>query len=535
MPSPPHKSAPVKPGAKSSGDFGDPRLTNVELRPVASDQRRLTLTDVAVLWGAAAIGPTTYAAASLQVGWRTGLVIVCCTSVLVAILTQPLGRTAVRYGLGFVAVSRAAFGVQGARLPIVLRLLAGVAGVAFVSAELGGWTARLVIAALPIAGIGDGPWGRYGAWVGGAPYVVLAWWVAKGGMARVRRVSRVALTAAVLIAFALVVWAGIASRGFGDGLSRPGAFSWGEVWRGAALVALPLFANLASCSDWLRFRVANDAQRGGCRPWLWRLVPLCMAPVAVGLAFVGVLLMSSARAVGDTARASPIPDAASFGGVGAGGVAVLLCLALWLAAAPLFGLYSSALAVCGLWPRRVGFGRGLSVCLAGAVVLAPLFAATGVGGRVVVALLAAIAAVVGVLLADELVVRRGRVLLDELFTFGRHYGPWLGVSGGGLVAVAVGGVLHPEVVPLVQRGLTAAANQSPALRYLVGEGALGLGCFGSLAVAAVVYVAWAPAERKAIAACKRYWAGRRQGSPARLESSATTDVTNPHWMADKDD
>ena len=522
-------------GAGDDAEFGDPRLVNVELVPVPQEQRRLRFSDLAILWASLGVGPSTYACACGAISWREALAALALAALATSLLGVALSLTACRYGVGFVALCRAALGARGALLAVLLRWLVGVGLLAGWSADIGSWLSRLVPVMFPSVAILGEIWTQRGiAWLGAAALLFVGWWVARGGLSRIRFSSSGGLVLAVCVGFGLVVWAGIASRGFGPWIQRASSVTLGSVGRAVPLTLVPLLVGLVACADWERFRVFRGKGRADWQTRLAVLAPLALVPVAVAVAFVGVLLGSASDAVRGSLQGAPIPDAAGFGGIGASLGAALFGGLLWLIAAPLVGFYSSGLAASGLWPRKVGYLGGLNVTLGAGLVAVPIMGLLPAGNRVVEVLAAALAAVVGVLVVDELVVRRGRVLLEALFLVSRRYGPWLGVSGGAVVALVVGWSLRPDVLLWLMPRSAAEANAVGPLATVLGWGAPTLGVLGGGLVAAAVYVILGPLERFAVGQARKLVTGRAAGpAPTLMDGTSASGATNPVFVPTK--
>ena len=117
---------------------------------------------------------------------------------------------------------------------------------------------------------------------------------------------------------------------------------------------------------------------------------------------------------------------------------------------------------------------------------------------------------------------------------GRHYGPWLGVSGGGLLALAAGWTLHPELLRHVWAQLELAAGANTVLRGVMRAGAPTVGILGGGLIAALVYLALGPAERLIIARVRRRLGARREErEPELMDETSTDGITDPRYIVPK--
>ena len=510
-------------GKSARDQFGDPRLVNGEIAPVPSAHRQLRARRLALVWAGVVVGPLTYAFAAAAINLSVVAALGALSgALLIAVgVAWVLTRTPLRYAVGFVVSARVAFGPRGALFLLILRWSLGVIWAALWAFQLGDWLRRYAIAALNSMLPQVGEWltlsmpGEggiaYATWAFAAGLLLAAWLVARAGIARTLRWLGAGLVVAAVSALALVVFAGIRSQGFGEWLQRAPPLGAGQVLWAVSLAALQLLPILICCPDWARFRRPDRRMKHPAA----RLAPMWMLPSALFFAFAGALLASAAHSIQGSFYAAPIADAGVFGGLSGGALGLLMAVAMWFAAVPLVGVYSPALALAGVYPKFWGFRRAVTTTAAASAFLAlPVLgyvSALGIDGNTLMYLLAAPTAV---LVSDELLVRRGNILLEEAYLLPSAYGSVLGVTFSSWLAVFSGWVWLPEIwrpfVGVVRRFSSAGGE---VLATPVAEP---IGVLGGALVAGLVYAALAPAERRAAAALKRDKGRRRSAGPELL-------------------
>ncbi len=516
--------------------FGDRRLVNIELMPTAAHQRILGWRQLAPLWAVVGLSPGIYELACGRLPVLPALVALAAALGLTALFGALLSRSAGRFGIGYAPLCRAAFGARGALVPILLRWLIGVVWLGLWASQIGQAVVALVSTLGSAPAFLRTPLGQdLAGWGIAAALVVGAWLVARGGMSRVVRVAIVSVLTVALVGFGLVVFAGIESKGFGSWFGRAPGWTAPDLFGAIARAVGLTLPALLVCSDWGRFRRGRNGRTPAHeRSALDIVAPAAVIPVGVAVAFAGALLASASHALGAGAAGAPIADAARFGGWPGGLVAAVLVTGMWLGAAPLVGVYSTSLAACAVVPRRIGYHVGLGITGVGALAVVPLARASSAWGVESTSMLWVLAAPFGVLFADEIVVRRGRLLLEELYLFSRHYGPVGDVTLSALLALVLGWLLHPEVTARLLAWLPASAAEIAAAVARVQPDVRAFA--GSALVAGLAYALFAPLERLAFGR-RRAGAEARKGARERplevMEQAETAGLTDPHFVANQ--
>ncbi len=489
----------------SPADFGDPALVNRDLVPVEATRRWLMPSDRLVLWAAVGAGPVSYAAA-LGGERRQALVPLVLALILTLLLGLALSRSSSRFGAGAVLGMRAAFGPRGARLPLLVRAAIGVLLTASWALMLGTWTGRLVARSVPEEPWFASPWGlRSVAWGVALVLFGLGALLAAGDLPRLRRGLDGLLMLGLCAGFGLVVWAGITSQGFGP-LSVEAPMLWA---RGLELFAglMPVGLVIAlSAPDWERLTCGRDQpQRFGFQ-LAGILAPWGAPLMAVVTALVGGLLAAASGVVRGSADGHAIPDAAGFGGLAIGWAGVGFSALLWLLPGSLVGLYSPALALVAALPKQFSRRRALLAWVGFAVVAVPLLDLLAAGPYVASWLLL-LAPVVGVLLADEWLLRRGQLVLDEIYTAGNTYGPVFGVRLAAYLAWGLGAVCHPQLLGVALMQLLVTKF------HWVGISAPEVALLGGVILAALGYGVLAPIEGRLAALVRTALTPRAKALP----------------------
>lgn len=490
----------------------DARLDSVELAPVQERLRVLTRRHTMAFWGALTVSPMTYAFAAGHNIFHVALVLVSVG--LMVAYVHLVSRSAVTYGVGFVPLSRAIFGARGAAFVVVWRILAS-------SALLCGWSfllARNLGSLLQITWPNvlttwhfSGPDGLpVAGWLAAGLFIFMGASVASGGLSRIGRFAFLGQLLAALLCYGLVVWAGVESKGFGTFFASFGHYFANTKSLLAEGACLTLVGAL-SASDWLRYQ-----RRGSLLTT--RLESAWALPVTGGLVLVGMLLSAASVAMRGRYDGELIVDVVAFGGILGGVAALVVTLFLWLAAVPLVGFYSSALALHALRPQKISYRAAHGWLALVFWSVTPWFV-----GNVPMTVLHEISLLgvpcVGMFLADEWWVRRGRLVVDELYQDGRRYGPLWGFSLAATLAWVAGLLAHPWF----NKFAIVVLPQDPWLRLWSGA-----------VLAGIIYGVLAPLERHFFLR-DRQEAPKKKRRPSRInEGTPTAALTDPHYvMPDK--
>jgi NCS1 family nucleobase:cation symporter-1 len=412
----------------------DPRYANADLLPTPVAKRTWTTYHVASLWvGLAVCIPTYILAAGLIDGgmsaWQA-LATVLLGNLIVLLPMTAIAHAGTRYGLSFPVLARAAFGVDGAHVPALLR--AGVAcGWFGIQTWIGGQAIDLLLATI---------WSGWSAFPGHAWIAfALFWgwnmWVAVRGSDAIKALEAYAAPLLIVGGLALVVWAANRAGGLGPIFARPGKFATtAELWRFfvPSLTAMVGFwATLAlNIPDLTRYARSQRSQVVG---------QLAGLPTTMTLfAFIGVAVTSASELIFGEAIWDPIALVSRLDSKIAIVVALVLILVATITTNVAANVVAPANGFANLWPRRISFAVGaLGTGVLGILIqpwrLLVDFSAYVFGW--LVGYSALLGPIAGILIADYWWVRKGQLSLPDLFRRDGIYGR---VNPRAMISLALG-------------------------------------------------------------------------------------------------
>lgn len=439
----------LAPNAAEAHPF-DPRLTNADLLPTPVARRGWTTYHVASLWIGLAVCIPTYllAAGLIDGGMSSGqaLATVLLGNLIVLLPMTAVAHAGTRYGVPFPVLARAAFGVDGAHVPALLR--AGVAcGWFGIQCWIGGQAIDLLLKTV------------WAGWAGVPGHVWIAFalfwgwnmWVAVRGSDAIRALEAYAAPLLLLGGLALLIWAMHRADGLGPILARPGKFAtFAEFWRlfvPSLTGMVGFWATLAlNIPDLTRYAKSQRAQVTG---------QLLGLPTTMTLfAFIGVAVTSASVLIFGEAIWDPVALVSKLGSP----LAIVVALALILVATITTNVAANVVApangFANLWPRRITFGIGGLITGVLGVLIQPWRLLSDFSAYVfgwLVGYSALLGPIAGILIADYWWVRRGRLSLADLYRRDGIYGR---VNGRAMVALALGtgvalvGLVVPALRPL---------------------------------------------------------------------------------------
>ncbi|MDE1146076.1 MAG: NCS1 family nucleobase:cation symporter-1 [Azospirillaceae bacterium] len=435
-------------------------IWNEDLAPVDSSHRTWRWVHFAALWVGMVMGIPAYMLASglieqgMSAYQAVGAVLLGNLIVLVPMLL--VGHSGAKYGVPFAVIIRASFGVQGNKLPALLRALIAC-GWFGIQCWVGG-NAIYAVGNILTRGALEGPvLGWVGINAGHLACFFIFWslhlyFIAKGPES-VRWVETVTAPLKILIVLGLLWWAYDKAGGFGSLLSAPSQFVAGAPKEGRFwVVFLPSLTAMAgywstlaiNIPDFTRFARSQKDQYVGQAIGL----PLPMA----GLAYIGVAVTSATVIVYGKAIWDPVDLAGRMEGIAVAiGLAIIVIdtLCVNLAANVVGPAYDFA----AIFPRHVNFARGGYITAAIGVIMMPWKLIESTQGYIFTWLLgygALLGPLLGIMLADYWLVRRARLSLEGLFDMD---GPYAYKGGWNMAALAA---LALSVLPNVPGFLHAA-------------------------------------------------------------------------------
>lgn len=471
----------------------DAALTNAHLAPTPPTARTWSQWNMASLWIGMSVCIPTYMLAAILIGagmtwWQSVLVIFVGNAiVLVPMLIN--GHAGTRYGIPFPVYARAAFGVRGAHLPALLRAVVACGWFGIQT-----WVGGLAIAELlgmvwpAFRGVG-GDWSFMGhglpAFLGFGVFWLINLAFVWAGTESIRRLQTLAAPFLILVGLGLLWWAMGRVGGLGPMLAGSEALV-DPSGRGAPpftpgmylpwiTAMVGYWATLAlNIPDFTRYAVSQRDQMLGQSVGLLTTMPL--------FAFIGIAVTGATVLLYGEAIWNPVTLIGRVAGEQGTPLLGLLALVAILVATLTTNIAANVVApantFANLSPRRVGFRLGgLITALVGIAILP--WRLLDAYQTWLISYSGLLGAVGGILVCDYLVLRRGRLVVDDLYRMDGRYAYAGGVNPRALVALGAGVV-------------TALAGLlDPALSFLF-EGAW----FSAALVAALVYfVLMGPARR----------------------------------------
>ena len=423
-------------------------LYNDDLAPVTT--RSWTTYNYAALWVSMSVNILTYmlAASFIQGGmdWKQAVLTVFVGNTIVLAPMLLNSAPGAKYGIPFPVLARASFGVMGANVAAILRALVAC-GWFGIQTWIGGEAIDVLLRTL------------WPAWSGVAHHTgicFLAFWainlaVVVAGIGCIRFLQGVSAPILLLVGVALLGWAYVTAGGFGPMLSAPAKFnSTGDLLKFLipALNGTVGFWSTVSLNipDFTRF--AKD-QRGQAIGQAIAL-PLTMTLYS----FVGIAVTSATMVIYGTAIWDPVQLMARMHSPFAVVIALAAVLLATLNVNIGANVVSPANDFSNLWPRKISFKTGgILTCFAG-IAMMPwkllanhrTFIFGWLGGYAAV-----LGPVAGIMICDYWIVRRRRLLLDDLYLRGGAYEYSSGYNWkciGALVAGAGCALIGLAVAPL---------------------------------------------------------------------------------------
>jgi NCS1 family nucleobase:cation symporter-1 len=477
-----------------------PELWNEDLAPTDTAHRTWRAYHYVALWIGMVVCIPSYMLASGLIdqgfsAWQAGAMVLAGNAiVLVPMLLN--GHAGARYGIPFPVLVRTSFGVRGARLPALLR---AVVACGWFGIQC--WVGGSAIYAIGNIATGGALVGAKLGWIGidaGQLASFLAFWalhlvfIARGPES-VRWIESITAPVKVVIVLALLGWAWRRAGGFGDMLHAPSQFvdggkKAGQFWiffwpSFTAMVGF--WSTLAmNIPDFTRFARSQRDQIVGQSIGL----PIPMG----GLAFIGIAVTSATVSIYGKAIWDPVDLAGRMEGLAVAiGLAIITIdtLCVNLAANVVGPAYDFA----AIFPKHVDFARGGYLTAVLGIALMPWKLIESSGGYIFTWLGgygALLGPVLGIMIADYWLVRRGRVDVPELYRLDGRYAYGSGWNPAALIAFAI------AVAPNVPGFLASAFATSFAGVPAAFKEIYGYAWFVGVLLAIAVYVPLMRSERQ---------------------------------------
>jgi NCS1 family nucleobase:cation symporter-1 len=423
-------------------------LANEDLLPVLSGQRTWNWWHIASLWIGMAICIPTYTLASglIASGWTwqaaVGAVILGNVVVLIPIALNSHAGT--RYGIPFPVLARASFGVLGASIPALLRALVAC-GWFGIQTWIGGWAIyKLIevmwpgIATLPqllpaFVGLNTGEFLCF----------MLFWalnvWIVLRGMESIKFLETWGSPFLLAVGVALFVWAAVRAGGLSPMLQNPpvspsGRPPVGSVFGAGLTSAVAFWGTMAlSIPDFSRYARSQRDQILGQAVGL----PATMALFA----FIGAAVTNATVVIFGTRISDPVALLARIGGP----VMIMLSM-LGLTIATLTtniaaNIVAPANGFSNLAPHRISFKQGALITAGLGIVMMPWRLYNDAAAYIFTWLIgygALLGPVAGIMIADYFLVRRGILVVNDLYSRHGTYEYWRGINWIAVLALVAG-------------------------------------------------------------------------------------------------
>ncbi len=427
----------------------DPRLYNHDLAPTAPEGRTWGVFSVFAMWmsDVHSVGGYTFAASLFFLGltgWQVLISMVAGILVVYALMNL-IGRPSQRYGIPFPVMARVSFGVMGANLAAVIR---GVVGIVWYGVQT--YFASKAVQVLVLAFV---PSAEALTHSGFAGLSALGWFsflfmwmfqllIFQSGMETIRKFIDFCGPAVYVVMFMLAAWilwqAGLSSLSLQlSDKHYSGVESLGAMANAAMLIVAYFAALLLNFGDFARFANTERAMRTG--NFLGLPVNFFVFSIVTVIVTAGTVKVFGEAVMDPVAIVEHIHNR----------FVVLLGSATFIVATMginiVANFVSSAYDIANLYPEKISFRMGGLITSILSVLVCPwIFVSSPQAITVFVSIFGAVLGpIYGIMIADYYVVKRERVVVEDLYTMspaGSLYfeGGW---SRRALYALALSGLL----------------------------------------------------------------------------------------------
>ncbi|HTD21504.1 MAG TPA: NCS1 family nucleobase:cation symporter-1 [Terriglobales bacterium] len=444
-------TSPVASSTTAGRSIESSPLYNHDLAPAGPEKRTWTTYNYAALWVSMSVNILTYmlAASLIQGGmnWKQAVLTVFLGNTIVLAPMLLNSQPGARYGVPFPVLARASFGVLGANFAAVLRALVAC-GWFGIQSWIGGEAINTLLGTV---------WPAWRNNPHGVAICFTIFWainviVILRGIEYIRFLQ--GLSAPILLAVGLLLlgWAYFGAGGFGPMLSAPSQFSsTGDFLKFLipALNGTVGFWSTVSLNipDFTRFAKDERGQAIGQAIAL----PLTMTLYS----FIGVAVTSATVVIYDTAIWDPVQLLSRFHSPVAVVISLLAILLATLNVNIGANVVSPANDFSNLWPRKISFKTGgVITCFIGVAMMPwkllanhKTFIFGWLGGYAAV-----LGPVAGIMICDYYLVRRKRLVVNDLYLRGGEYEYSSGFNWRAIAALVIGSAvaLMGLVIPSVR-------------------------------------------------------------------------------------
>jgi len=453
----------VDPSARYHGS-----LSNKDIAPARPQERHWTSLSFFSLWVGMAVNiPTYMIAASLISGgmsWSQAMWTVLLGNVIVLVPMVLSGMPGARYGIPFPVLARASFGIRGSNIPALLRAVVACGWFGIQTWIGGGAIYTMVLVAFPAAanapvvlpafiGLGIVPFACF----------MLFWAMNIGliykGIDSIKVLETLSAPFLLLGGVALLIWAWVNADGFGPMLEAKSKFASTGEFLGfffPALTAMVGFWSTLSLniSDFTRYAKDQRAQVLGQITGL----PTTMT----FFAFIGVAVTSATLVIYGEAIWDPVVLVRHFDSpvlVFFAMFAVVIATLTTNAAANVVGPANN---FSNLWPEKIDFKTGGYITGVIGILIMPWKLLADPSGYIYTWLIgysALLGPIMGIMLVDYFIIRRGVLVVEELYRHDGRYCYSHGINHAAVIALLIG-VLPNVPGFLAQVGLMDAQGMA---------------------------------------------------------------------------
>ncbi len=426
--------------------MADPRLINADLAPTTDAQRTWSRWHIAALWIGMAVCIPTYTLASgmVDAGWSWKVAVLAVALGNLVVLGPMLlnAHAGTRYGIPFPVMLRSSFGVFGSNIPALMRGFVACGWFGIQTWIGGSALYQLTLALFPGAptiplilpqwvGIGAGELLSFSAfWL---LNVAIIW----RGMESIRILETWGAPLLLAMGVALFGWAWVnvgslevllqehteVTRDGWSALTGAGITGGVAFW-GTLALNIPDFARYAKNQ---REQVIGQA--------------LGLVPTMTAFAFIGAIVTNATMLVIGTRVSDPVALVAQVGGPWVTVLAMLALVIATLTTNLAANVVSPANDFSNLSPSRISFRRGALIATVIGVLIMPWKLYNDAAQYLFTWLIgygALLGAVAGIMISDYFVLRRCKLIVEDLYRRGGAYEYTRGFNPIALVALALG-------------------------------------------------------------------------------------------------
>ena len=427
-------------------------LWNPDLAPTPPERRTWSTYNIAALWIGMSVVITTYTLASglMQQGmnWWQAMVTILLGNTIVLVPMVLNAHAGTKYGIPFPVLCRASFGVRGANLPAILRAVVAC-----------GWFGiQTWIGGLALDALFRAAWPGWAGVPGGTAitfmmfWLIQVWVILKGteGIKLLESWSAPLLLAGggLLLWWAIRVGGGLGHLLGESERLRGGSASFWALFPSALTASVGYWATLSlNIPDFTRYARSQRSQMLG--------QALGLPTTMTAFAFIGVAVTSATIVVFGEAIWDPVVLIGRIGGVGVIIFAALVVLAAQLTTNMAANVVSPSNDFSNLSPKRISYVTGGLITAVIGIIMMPWKLYADAAAYIFTWLLgysSLMGALGGILIADYWVLRRQRLVLDDLYRERGTYTYRGGVNPRAIAAFVI------AVLPVVPGFVRAAAT-----------------------------------------------------------------------------